>query len=226
MRISVRSKSVSSASRAKPPLQLGQPEPGEDRDGHRAPAERPPAATERAHRRRARLALEPPDRGHADEHERDRPADPDGGGEHVQDAEHREHAVRLRVRRSTRAPAVRGRRPARPVGRPVRRPAWRSTKEGLGGKHGFPTQNDHGPPPGTRDRPSDTGFTARLAARPASRIMRFSRADVQCKCVDSRAPRGAAESGSPHRVRSDSCSFSHSVTWMRYSFHSRRLSST
>ena len=31
------------------------------------------------------------DRGHADEHERDRPADPDGCGEHVEDAKDREH---------------------------------------------------------------------------------------------------------------------------------------
>ena len=41
-------------------------------------------------------------------------------------------------------------------------------------------QNDHGPPPGTRDRPSDTGSAARLAARPATEIMLFRPVDVQC----------------------------------------------
>jgi hypothetical protein len=41
-------------------------------------------------------------------------------------------------------------------------------------------QNDHGPPSGTRDRPSDTGSAARLAARPATEIMLFRPVDVQC----------------------------------------------
>src|SRR6478672_6636760 len=44
-----------------------------------------------------------------------------------------------------------------------------------------PTPNDHGPPPGTRDRPSDTDIAARLAARPADVIMRFPPDVVQRK---------------------------------------------
>ena len=79
---------------------LGEPEPGQDRDAHRAPPERPPAAAERPHRRRPRLALEPADRRHADEHERNGAPDPHGRGEQVdrtQDGQHARHCRRGRM---------------------------------------------------------------------------------------------------------------------------------
>ena len=87
--ISVRSKSVSSATRLKPPCSSVSQSPERIATAHRAPAERPPAPPERPHRRRARLALELADRGHADEDEHHRAADPDAGREQVDDAKHR-----------------------------------------------------------------------------------------------------------------------------------------
>jgi hypothetical protein len=60
-----------------------QPEPRDDGDRERAPADRTPAAPELAQERRAGVALEPLDRRHGDEHERDGAADPDRGGEQV-----------------------------------------------------------------------------------------------------------------------------------------------
>ena len=44
---------------------------------------------------------------------------------------------------------------------------------------GFRPRTTTGPPPGNRDRPSDTGVAARLAAQPAPQILRFPESDVQ-----------------------------------------------
>ena len=123
---------------------VGEPEPGEDRHRHRAPPDRAPAATERPHGRRARLALELPDRRHADEDERHGAPDPDAGRQHVQDPERGHH---LRSPSSTGVDALtehrcatgRGRSRARPGGRPSAGRPCRTQKEGArGGTMWFP----------------------------------------------------------------------------------------
>src|SRR5688572_24468405 len=74
----------------------------------------------------------------------------------------------------------RGRRPAcRPGGQPRVISALRGWRGPMGEPWVPPSRNDHGPPPGTRDRPSDTGRAARLAARPALPILRVSTTVVQ-----------------------------------------------
>ena len=93
--ISVRSKSRRERGRVEAAVEVREPQAREDRNAHRAPAERPPAPTERLHRRRARLALELADRRHADEDEHDRAADPDRGGHQVDDAQNGQHGRRL-----------------------------------------------------------------------------------------------------------------------------------
>ena len=192
--MSVRSKSVSERRAVEPAVQLGQPEPGEDRDGHRAPAERSPAAPERAHRGRPRLALEPADRGHADEDERDRPADPDRRGEHVEDrrivSTARPGYAVLRAARATAVAA--GGRLRRPGGQHPGIPCTTGKEGPTGEPWVHLSQNDHGPPPGTRDRPSDTGGAARLAAAACSRDSAPSAGRVQLRltnCQEGLGPR-------------------------------------
>ena len=253
-------------SAAEPAVELGQPEPREDRDRHRAPPERPPASPERAHRGRASLALElriagtptktsatvPPTHTEAESTWRTRS---------TVSIEVRLNAVPRRP-----VPSRRGRRPALPAGRLEARDSVRDPEGGGSwGKHGSPRPNDHGPPLGTRDRPSDTSSAARLAAAACSLILRDPLVNVQSETQVSdlksdtgappiqptpqsvsgrrRVPAGAMSSGSsrprrrglprPRTMRSPTFqrllryfSFSHSVTWTRYSFHSRRLSST
>jgi hypothetical protein len=79
-----------------------------------------------------------------------------------------------------RAGAVAGRTPALPAGRPSGSDRCATEKEGAsGGTMGSPALNDHGPLPGTRDRPSDTGSAARLAAAARTCILRDPAHNVQ-----------------------------------------------
>jgi hypothetical protein len=59
----------------------------ERRDKQCSISERAPAKAELTHRAATRLAFQNADRGNAGEHERDRAADPDRGGEQVDDDE-------------------------------------------------------------------------------------------------------------------------------------------
>ena len=81
------------------PLAGGERNAGERGDEQRAVAERPPAQAERFHRAPARLAGERADRGHADEDERRRAAEPDAGGKQVHGDEDGGHGARLRTSR-------------------------------------------------------------------------------------------------------------------------------
>ena len=94
----MRSKSVESAPESRPPWRWVSQSP----ERIATPIALQPSGRqrlpERPHRGRPRLALELPDRRHADEDERDRAADPDRGREQVNDAEGGQHAPRLSSR--------------------------------------------------------------------------------------------------------------------------------
>ena len=73
-----------------------------------------------------------------------------------------------------------GRRPAA-----AGRPGAGELRRGSGGT-GFPHQRPRAPHQGARDRPSDTGLAARLAADPAARIIELSAADASAGVVTAR----------------------------------------